>query len=94
MLSLFSLGSEARSSTSWATNLFGSQRSVSSSPAQAVHSLRTFDIYILTAYDAGMPTRKWPMRMTLDLNEKLIRELMTVTAEKTKTEAIHQPWRK
>lgn len=34
------------------------------------------------------------MRMTLDLNEKLIRELMTVTAEKTKTEAIHQPWRK
>lgn len=56
--------------------------------------MRTFDIYILTAYDAGMPTRKWPMRMTLDLNEKLIRELMTVTAEKTKTEAIHQPWRK
>ncbi|CUS39013.1 conserved hypothetical protein [Candidatus Nitrospira nitrosa] len=30
------------------------------------------------------------MRTTLDLNEKLIRELMTVTAAKTKTEAIHQ----
>lgn len=29
------------------------------------------------------------MRTTLDLNEKLIRELMTVTAAKTKTEAIH-----
>ncbi|MGH7181644.1 MAG: type II toxin-antitoxin system VapB family antitoxin, partial [Nitrospiraceae bacterium] len=27
---------------------------------------------------------------TLDLNEKLIRELMDVTAAKTKTEAIHQ----
>ena len=30
------------------------------------------------------------MRTTLDLNEKLIRELMDVTAAKTKTEAIHQ----
>jgi hypothetical protein len=30
------------------------------------------------------------MRTTLDLNEKLIRELMIVTAAKTKTEAIHQ----
>lgn len=30
------------------------------------------------------------MRTTLDLNEKLIRELMNVTAAKTKTEAIHQ----
>ncbi len=30
------------------------------------------------------------MRTTLDLNEKLIRELMAVTAAKTKTEAIHQ----
>lgn len=30
------------------------------------------------------------MRTTLDLNEKLIRELMHVTAAKTKTEAIHQ----
>jgi hypothetical protein len=30
------------------------------------------------------------MRTTLDLNEKLIRDLMTVTAAKTKTEAIHQ----
>lgn len=30
------------------------------------------------------------MRTTLDLNEKLIRELMDVTAAKTKTDAIHQ----
>ncbi|MBM4127217.1 MAG: type II toxin-antitoxin system VapB family antitoxin [Nitrospira sp.] len=30
------------------------------------------------------------MRTTLDLNEKLMRELMDVTAAKTKTEAIHQ----
>lgn len=30
------------------------------------------------------------MRTTLDLNEKLIRELMDVTSAKTKTEAIHQ----
>lgn len=30
------------------------------------------------------------MRTTLDLNEKLIRELMDVTAARTKTEAIHQ----
>ena len=30
------------------------------------------------------------MRTTLDLNEKLIRELMDVTGAKTKTEAIHQ----
>ncbi len=30
------------------------------------------------------------MRTTLDLNEKLIRELMHVTAAKTKTAAIHQ----
>ena len=30
------------------------------------------------------------MRTTLDLNEKLIREQMNVTASKTKTEAIHQ----
>ena len=30
------------------------------------------------------------MRTTLDLNEKLIRELTTATAAKTKTEAIHQ----
>ncbi|MGE0643737.1 MAG: type II toxin-antitoxin system VapB family antitoxin [Nitrospira sp.] len=30
------------------------------------------------------------MRTTLDLNQKLIRELMDVTAAKTKTEAIHQ----
>ena len=30
------------------------------------------------------------MRTTLDLNEKLIRELMHVTAAKTKTKAIHQ----
>ncbi len=30
------------------------------------------------------------MRTTLDLNGKLIRELMDVTAAKTKTEAIHQ----
>jgi hypothetical protein len=30
------------------------------------------------------------MRMTLDLNEKLIRELMDVTSAKTKTDAIHQ----
>ena len=30
------------------------------------------------------------MRTTLDLNEKLIRELMTVTSAKTKTDAIHQ----
>ena len=30
------------------------------------------------------------MRTTLDLNEKLIRELMDLTAAKTKTEAIHQ----
>ena len=30
------------------------------------------------------------MRTTLDLDEKLIRKLMDVTAAKTKTEAIHQ----
>lgn len=30
------------------------------------------------------------MRTTLDLNEKLIRELMDVTSAKTKTDAIHQ----
>lgn len=30
------------------------------------------------------------MRTTLDLNERLMRELMDVTAAKTKTEAIHQ----
>jgi hypothetical protein len=30
------------------------------------------------------------MRTTLDLNEKLMRELMNVTAAKTKTDAIHQ----
>jgi hypothetical protein len=30
------------------------------------------------------------MRTTLDLNEKLMRELMDVTAAKTKTDAIHQ----
>jgi hypothetical protein len=30
------------------------------------------------------------MRTTLDLNEKLIRELMDVTAANAKTEAIHQ----
>ncbi len=30
------------------------------------------------------------MRTTLDLNEKLIRELMEVTSAKTKTDAIHQ----
>lgn len=30
------------------------------------------------------------MRTTLDLNEKLIRELMNVTSAKTKTDAIHQ----
>ncbi len=30
------------------------------------------------------------MRTTLDLNEKLIRKLMDVTAAKTKTEGIHQ----
>ncbi|HMS83697.1 MAG TPA: type II toxin-antitoxin system VapB family antitoxin [Nitrospira sp.] len=30
------------------------------------------------------------MRTTLDLDEKLIRQLMDVTAAKTKTEAIHQ----
>jgi hypothetical protein len=30
------------------------------------------------------------MRTTLDLNDKLIRELMDVTAAKTKTDAIHQ----
>jgi len=30
------------------------------------------------------------MRTTLNLNDKLIRELMDVTAAKTKTEAIHQ----
>lgn len=30
------------------------------------------------------------MRTTLDLDEKLIRQLMNVTAAKTKTDAIHQ----
>jgi Arc/MetJ family transcription regulator len=30
------------------------------------------------------------MRTTLDLNEKLIRELMEATSAKTKTEAIHR----
>ena len=30
------------------------------------------------------------MRTTLDLDEKLIRQLMDVTAAKTKTDAIHQ----
>jgi len=30
------------------------------------------------------------MRTTLDLDEKLIRKLMDVTAAKTKTDAIHQ----
>lgn len=30
------------------------------------------------------------MRTTLNLNEKLIRELMDVTSAKTKTDAIHQ----
>lgn len=30
------------------------------------------------------------MRTTLDLDEKLIRELMDVTSAKTKTDAIHQ----
>ena len=30
------------------------------------------------------------MRTTLNLNEKLIRELMVVTSAKTKTDAIHQ----
>ena len=30
------------------------------------------------------------MRTTLDLNDKLIRELMDVTSAKTKTDAIHQ----
>ncbi len=30
------------------------------------------------------------MRTTLDLNDKLIRELMNVTSAKTKTDAIHQ----
>lgn len=30
------------------------------------------------------------MRKTLDLNEKLIRDLMDVTSAKTKTDAIHQ----
>lgn len=30
------------------------------------------------------------MRTTLDLNEKLIQELMDVTSAKTKTDAIHQ----
>jgi Bacterial antitoxin of type II TA system, VapB len=30
------------------------------------------------------------MRTTLDLNEKLIRELMDVTSAKTRTDAIHQ----
>lgn len=30
------------------------------------------------------------MRTTLDLDEKLIRKLMVVTAAKTKTDAIHQ----
>ena len=51
---------------------------------------RTIDICIVRAYDTGIHTRESPVRTTLDLNEKLIRELMDVTAARTKTEAIHQ----
>jgi hypothetical protein len=55
-----------------------------------VHDARTIDICIPSAYDTSTLTTGLPMRTTLDLNEKLIRELMDVTAAKTKTEAIHQ----
>lgn len=42
-------------------------------------------LHTIQAYIEGVS-----MRTTLDLNEKLIRELMDVTSAKTKTDAIHQ----
>lgn len=43
-------------------------------------------LHTIQAYTEGGVS----MRTTLDLNEKLIRELMDVTSAKTKTDAIHQ----
>lgn len=48
------------------------------------------DVCMYHAYDRSTSFKEGLMRTTLDLDEKLIRQLMNVTAAKTKTDAIHQ----
>lgn len=48
------------------------------------------DVCMYHAYDRSISFKEGLMRTTLDLDEKLIRQLMNVTAAKTKTDAIHQ----